>query len=163
MKSLIVFFLFFFSSFVAAREIESLSDFHSRISVSRIVNHKMLVDYKDLKVMVTVYDHGGSTDVSPTQQLFFSIYQKGEMFSTDAAFDLGAIYSFVSAKRISGGIYEIKISGVDEDTSMPVDKTLVVDAQKAILEIRKVTCDDFDCDASTHFKSVIDLTETKPL
>ncbi len=159
MKSLFLMLFFVLSPLLFAKDVENISDRDSRLPVARIVNLTTLVNHDNLKVMVTVYDHGGSTDVSPTQQLFFSLYLKGEMFSTDAAFDLGAIFELKSARRLSGGIYEILISGADEESSMPVDKILTVDAQKAIIQMRNVQCEDFDCDASTHFKSVINVTE----
>lgn len=125
------------------------------INVARIDKVVTLVDKADIKVNVVVEDLGGSTDVSPTQNLYFTLYSKGEMFSTDATFDLGPIFSLVATKRIEGGIYEIKAVVPSEDGMMKT-KVLRVNAAKAITSIKSVNCgDEFDCEASTNFVSEI--------
>jgi len=53
-----------------------------------------------LSRIATVQDLGGRTDVSPTKQLFLSMYRKGEMYNVDATFDLGAYFDLVSAARV---------------------------------------------------------------
>lgn len=159
MKQYLVLFVFFCGlSSLFASEVTSLDKKSSRVNAARVVELVKLVDKSDIKVNLVVHDMGGSTDVSPTQELFFTLYVKGEMFSTDATFPLGAVFAFQSATRLSGGIYEVKVSGVDVETSMPVDKVLKIDAQKAILAIKKVKCEDFDCPASENFESHIDVT-----
>lgn len=127
--------------------------------VSRVVELVKVYVRPDLQINILVKDIGGSTDVSPTQELFFTLYSKGEMFSTDATFKLGAIYDFKSAKKISNGVFEIFIGGVDFETTMPKNKLLIIDAQKAIDDILKVHCSDFDCPASKGFKTSITVTE----
>lgn len=127
------------------------------VSPSRVVELVKLVNKEDIKVSILVSDIGGSTDVSPTQELYFTLYVKGEMYNTDATFNLGAIYKFISAKRISGGVYEVVAEVPNEENWMPEVKTLVIDAQKAIISIKAVTCEDFDCDASTQFAASIDV------
>lgn len=123
--------------------------------VSRIDKVINLVDKFDIKVNVTVVDLGGSTDVSPTQKAFFTLYSKGEMFSTDATFEIGQIFSLTSARRISGGVYEVKL--VDSDMKKT---TLSINAVKAIKAIKTVNCgDDFDCEASAKFTSVINISK----
>jgi hypothetical protein len=120
--------------------------------IDKVVN---LVDRPDIKVNVVVVDHGGSTDVSPTQSLHFTLYSKGEMFSTDATYNLGSIFSMESARRVSGGIYEVRVVDADLKTS-----TLRINAINAINAIKNVNCgDEFDCAASTRFSSVIDVTK----
>lgn len=136
---------------------EQVKSSKTEVNVGRVVDLVKLVSKPDVQVNVVVVDLGGSTDVSPTQKLYFNIYSKGEMFSTDASFDLGGIYSFKKATRIAGGIYELVIEGSNDETSMPEAQTLVVDAQKAIVNLKKVQCDDFDCDASTKFEAAIEV------
>lgn len=127
------------------------------VPTARVVKLVELVDKADIKVSVLVEDLGGSTDLSPTQRVHFTLYSKGEMFSTDASFDLGPVFYFKSAKRVSGGIYEIVVSG-NLAEGQQEDQVLRVDAINAINAIKSVTCEDFDCDASTNFKSSIEVT-----
>ncbi|MFA6237717.1 MAG: hypothetical protein WC635_10355 [Bacteriovorax sp.] len=131
----------------------------TKAEISRVVESVKVYAIPDLQVNVTVKDMGGSTDVSPTQELFFTLYSKGEMYSTDATFKLGVIYDFKSAKKISNGVFEVFIGGVDFDTNMPKNKLLIIDAQKAIEDILKVRCTDFDCPASKQFKTSINIIE----
>lgn len=155
MKSLAIAALMLLSSTaLMAGQIKSSKN---QVNVGRIAEMVKLVNKDDIKVNLVVVDNGGSTDVSPTQELYFNLYTKGEMFSTDASFNLGYIYSFKKASRISGGVYEVVIEGPNDETSMPELQTLVIDAQKAIVSIKKVECEDFHCDASTNFESTIEV------
>lgn len=157
---IILSFVFLFTSFsVLARNVLSSPRGENKVPVARIVELVKLVDKSDLKVNIAIHDLGGSTDVSPTQELFFTLYAKGEMFSTDATFNLGKIYEFKSARRTDGGVYEVKVMGVDGRSDMPVAKTLMINAQEAIMDLKEVECDDFDCEASTNFKATIQVTE----
>lgn len=133
--------------------------FGTAVEVSRIVELVKIVERPDLQINFTVRDLGGSTDVSPTQELFFTLYRKGEMFSTDVTFKLGPIYDFKSAQKISSGNYEVLVGGIDYETSMPKNKYLLINAQKAISEILKVRCQHFDCPASEEFESIITVNE----
>lgn len=137
---------------------ETIESSKNNINAARVVELIKLVNKTDIQVNIVVVDNGGSTDVSPTQSLFFNIYSKGEMFSTDASFNLGPIYSLESAKRVNSGIYEVVINGVNAETSMPEKQIIVIDAQKAIIALKNVSCDDFDCEASSNFKSSIETT-----
>ena len=76
------------------------------------------------------------------------------MFSTDASFNLGPVFSVKSAKRVSGGIYSVVVSVANANRVL-VNKTLTINAIKAITDLRAVQCEDFDCDASTQFQSTI--------
>lgn len=143
-----------------ARVIHNLSRAESQVEISRVVNVVKLVEKPGLQVNIVVEDLGGSTDVSPTQVLYFTLYSKGEMFSTDATFKLGHIYELKSAKRLSGGVYELKYLGPDDHTTMPTDKKLIIDAQDAIMDLKEVDCSDFDCEASSKFKATIKVKET---
>jgi hypothetical protein len=144
-----------FSSFAAT--ISSTKS--NTVNVARIDKVITLVEKADIKVNVVVQDLGGSTDVSPTKNIFFTLYSKGEMFSTDATFDLGPAYEVLSAKRIAGGVYEIKATLSSKGDSMMKTVTLKVDAAKAINKIKAVDCgDEFDCDASTAFSADINVS-----
>ncbi|MBY0416236.1 MAG: hypothetical protein K2Q18_18830 [Bdellovibrionales bacterium] len=155
MKNLIITAVVLFSSLgLMAKEVPSSKN---NVNVARVVEIVKLVNKSDIQVNVVVSDIGGSTDVSPTQLLFFNIYSKGEIFSTDASFAIGPIYSLVSAKRLSGGVYELQIVGANAETTMPEDQTLIVDAQKAIVSLKAIRCEEFDCEASTNFESTISV------
>lgn len=138
-----------FSAFAA--KIKSTKE--DQVSVARVVKLISLVDKSDIKVNVVVQDLGGSTDMSPTQKVFLTLYSKGEMFSTDAAFDLGPVMSVTSAKRIGAGMYGITVVNAEMKK-----QTMVVNASEAILKIKSVNCGgEFDCEASTNFSASIDV------
>ncbi len=123
------------------------------VSPARVVNVIKLVDKYDIKVNVLVEDHGGSTDMSPTQTAYFTLYAKGEMFSTDATFNLGRVFSVEEAKRISSGVYQIKITNAEYKQVV-----LTVDAAAAIVAIKNLDCGgDSDCEASKNFKATINV------
>ena len=144
-----------FSSFSATIS----STLKNKINVARVAKAITLVDKSDIKVNVVVEDLGGSTDVSPTQKVFFTLYSKGEMFSTDATFDLGPVFEVISATRISGGKYAIK-AVVPDASEMMKTVTLKVDAVNAINQIKSVNCgEEFDCEASARFSSEISVTK----
>jgi hypothetical protein len=152
---LVLSFFSILSSSAFAREIRSDRE-AAQANLARVVQLVTLVAKPDLRVAVAVKDLGGSTDVSPTQRAFFTLYSKGEMFSTDAAFDLGPVFSVKSARRVSGGKYEVSVVAPDEN-GMPVPATWKIDAIAAITKLREVRCDDFDCDASRNFSASIDV------
>lgn len=133
--------------------------FGTAVEVSRIVDLVKLVSRPDLQANITVKDLGGTTDVTPTQELFFTLYTKGDTYSTDATFNLGAIYDFKSARKISDGVFEILAGGIDFETSMPKNKLLIISAQKAMTDILNVKCTKVDCPASDDFESTIFVSE----
>lgn len=137
-----------------ARSVES-SDL--QVPVARVVEVVKLVDKPHVQVSLVVEDTGGSTDVSPTQRLYFTIYMKGEMFSTDAAFDLGPVFGLRNSRRRSGGIYEVTLAP-DYTLAPPKAPTWTIDARDAIVAMKKVSCEDFDCEASTDFAATIEVT-----
>ena len=114
------------------------------------------MEKEGLKVSVAVEDKGGSTDVSPTQAVYLTVYAKGEMFSSDATFKIDDVYSFESAQRVSGGVYQVVATGFDDNYAM-VKKIYTIDAKKAVTDIQAVNCSDFDCAASENFSSVVDV------
>ncbi len=145
-----------FASFQSLAEIIP-STKENKINVARIDKVVTLVDKVDMKVNVVVEDLGGSTDVSPTQNAFFTLYSKGEMFSTDATFNLGPIYKLISAKRLEGGVYVIKAI-IPTSEGMMQGATLKVNAVKAINALRSLRCMEPDCEASENFSSEITVT-----
>jgi hypothetical protein len=136
------------------------------VEIARVVELKRLVDKPGIQVNIAVQDLGGSTDVSPTQSVYFTLYSKGEMFSTDAAFKIADVLSLKSARRISGGVYEVVAFTYDSDAHGDYamrDRVFTIDARKAITEIKAVNCGgDFDCAASTNFKSTIEVVKNNP-
>ena len=78
------------------------------------------------------------------------------MFSTDADFNLGAVLTLESVIRVSGGIYEITVTQYDGEEGL-YTPTYIIDARKAILDLKKISCDDFDCQASEEFGSSITM------
>jgi hypothetical protein len=107
-------------------------------------------------VTVAVEDIGGSTDLSPTQKIHLNLYKKGEMFSTDASFEIGNVFAVNSAKLRADGRIEIKALGQRGEQYL-VDVTYLVDARQALRDIGHVTCEDFDCEASENFASAISV------
>ncbi len=132
--------------------IESSNHRDSQVVIARVVKLVQLSNDNNIMVNVVVNDLGGSTDVSPTQTVYFTMYSKGEEFSTDATFKIANVLSFNSAKEVSSGKYEISVT-VYEDTI----ENLVysIDARSAILDMESVKCDYFDCEASTNFSTSI--------
>lgn len=62
------------------------------------------------------------------QALWLTLFLKGEMFSTDAAFKIGTAIIVKSASRVGAGIYKVVITQIDE----PVveDMTLTINVTK---------------------------------
>lgn len=143
--------------FTVSAQAEEVASVKADYPIARVVHTQHLEKKGDqTQVIVSTVDLGGSTDMSPTQRIYFSLYRKGEMFSTDAAFPIDQVFSFESAKRITDGLYIIRVMG-DVDDSGNIGKVEYrIDARKALTEIEKVECGtDFDCEASTNFASTI--------
>lgn len=156
MKFAILAALMILSTTAQARELKSATPAEAQVSISRIVQVQNLVNKGELQVNVAVQDLGGSTDVGPSQKIFFNVYRKSEMFNVEAAFNLGSIFSFESARRLSGGIYEIVVVAADSNYN-PVRTKMVIDARKAITDVQQVACEDFDCAAATNFQGTISV------
>ncbi len=113
-------------------------------------------------VNAVVVDHGGSTDMSPTQTVFLTIYQKGEMYSTDLAFKIADVMNFVGATRTKGGIYLVKATELDDKAGTVAKVSYRIDARKALAAIQAFRCppdDQMDCAASASFSSTIELVK----
>ncbi|MEL6183194.1 MAG: hypothetical protein AAFU79_01125 [Myxococcota bacterium] len=154
MRTLAMFLLLVGATPAWARSVESSK---VQVPVARVVEVVKLVDKPHILVSLVVEDTGGSTDVSPTQRLYFTVYMKGEMFSTDAAFDLGPIFGLQKSRRRSGGVYEVTLAP-DFTLAPPRAPVWTIDARDAIVAMKKVSCEDFDCEASTRFAATIEVT-----
>lgn len=139
-----------------AAQAEEIRSSDTSVNIARVTQVINLASTPEIQVNVAVQDLGGSTDVSPTQTIYLTLYTKGEMFSTDATFEITTAFAFQGAKRIKGGLYEITVLGWNDERGL-VDVTYVVDARKAIVEIKNVRCEEFDCDASENFSSTISV------
>lgn len=132
------------------------------VPISRILRTIPMVQRDGLTVNVAVRDLGGSTDMTPTEQVYLTLYLKGEMFNIDAAFDLGAYQSVESAARLEAGIYEIQVVEFvqQQDFAERTTVTLRVDARQTTVDIRAVSCgDELDCNAARTFRSAVVVTK----
>lgn len=152
--------LVMFPALSQAAQVVVSSDADAQVNIARV---QKVLDLKDQEVAVNiaVKDLGGSTDVSPTYEVYLTLYLKGEMFSTDATFRIGSLLSFQSARLVSPGLYLVSGYDLTDEGEIKL-KTFVIDAKKALKEIKEVNCDDggFDCDASTNFKTSILVNST---
>jgi hypothetical protein len=139
-----------------AAEIRSTN---KQAKVARIVLVENLTKSpEDVAVNLVVEDLGGSTDMSPSQNVYLTIYRKGEMFSTDAAFLLMHAFSLTAVDRVSEGVYLITATIMDDEGHYVENAKFRIDARKALADIKKVDCGgDFDCDASEKFTTKISL------
>ena len=146
------------SEVVQAKGIENNKITISPARISKLVN---LVDKPHIQVNIVIESLRGSTDLSPSLNAYFTLYSRNEIFTTEAVFPLGSYYEFISAERISGGIYQVTLMNLVDMASSMKKITYKIDARKAIVEMKKINCVmegggiDFQCDESTHFKSKI--------
>lgn len=125
----------------------------------RFTNDNTLNINNGLNVNLVVVDLGGTTDVSPTQKLVFTLFDKREMTTTQANFEIGTVYKVNEVKRIGRGLYQIKASAPGAEDLMPQDQIITVNAVKAIDAIKAVDCgEEFDCEASVSFSSDVTVT-----
>lgn len=151
MKSVVGLLFLVISTGALAAPLKNTRD--DKLSAARVAKLVQLVDKPEIKVNLVIQDLGGTTDVSATQRALFTLYSKGEMFSTDATFDLGPIFSLKKAVRVSGGQYEVTV-----ERDLGRLEVLRIDAVKAINAIKSVSCEDFDCEASEKFSTTIDIS-----
>ncbi len=112
------------------------------------------------KVSIIVEDKGLSTDVSPRYTVYMGFASLAEMGNVTANFVINEnAYKFISATRVSAGVYEVKtVEYRDEDGMVEVTQT--IDASKVYLDeqkLRKDCASDF-CDKA--LETTIELTET---
>lgn len=83
------------------------------------------------KVQILVQDNGLSTDVSPRYKIHLGYSSSAEMGNITANFQISDLtWEFVSAKRISAGIYEVKAIEIAEEDFGFDDVTYLIDATK---------------------------------
>lgn len=136
----------------------TLKSENAEVSVARVHSVVNLLTKQEgngqnLVVNVVVQAYGGSTDVSPTQAVYLTMFAKGEMSDTDATFKLADVWKFKSAKRVSAGIYEVAATVITDEGNFE-DVTFVIDGKKASSEVQKCG---FDCD-STKFSTSVEVT-----
>ncbi len=143
-------------AFTVSAQAETVKSADAKVSIARVVKVVELVKKPGLQVSVAVHDLGGSTDVSPTQEAYLTVYSKGEMYDVEATFLITAALEVKSAKRVSGGIYEV-VASVYEETIK--DVTFVIDARKVVTDIQAVNCQgNFGCTASNNFKGNVEVS-----
>jgi hypothetical protein len=143
--------------------ISSLSAFASKVEntkgatirVARVQKVIPLVEKSDIEVKVVVQELGLSTDVSPTKQIFLTIYAPGEMNDAESTFEISQSYGVDSAKRIAPGIYQVKASLPSPEDRMPVNALLTIDATKATVGIKKMPCPEFE---TCEFNGSVDVS-----
>lgn len=136
------------------------------IPVARVLRSTTLAERDGLTVNLTVVGLGQSTDVSPTEQAYLTLFLQNPMFSVDAAFDLGAYIRVLDVTRESAGIYRLRVlAGADGMSTGRPTPILQIDARQATVAIRAVDCGaEFDCDAAMKFRTSISVTKqiTRP-
>jgi hypothetical protein len=154
--------IFFASAFLVCLNVRAAtlaSTIESKFSVARIAKVITLVDKSDIKVNLVGEDLGGSTDFSPNQRAWFTLYSKVEMYSTEASFVIAEVFAVTGARRVSGGVYEVTASVPSAETAMPTPAKLRIDAVAAITKLKAVACEDFDFEASANFSAEIDVAK----
>lgn len=121
---------------------ETIHSLPENADISRIAGFYPLLDKPGLTVQAVVIDQGGSTDASPMQMLYLTLYSKGEICSTGASFNLGPVFSVQGAKRIEAGIYEIRTQAPDNGIENQKDMIFRVDARQATAGIQKAPCEE---------------------
>lgn len=119
------------------------------IKPSRITNRVVLVDNKtnSMKVQVLSVFESGATDFSNTSKIVLAISQLGEWATVEANFELGESIGLDSAKRVGPGLYQVTF--IDANKGME-PQVLLVDASKAVADVKNSTCAEFgSCEIST--------------
>lgn len=145
------------SASLKSRKINSGSQ-SAQVRVARVVRVVDLLRESDLEAKVVVIDLGGSTDLSPTKKIYFTLYNKGEMFSTDAAFDLGNYMDLISAEKLNNHSFKVKVENLDINALGIQKEEYIIDASEAAKSILNIDCgDEFDCKESVNFEATIDF------
>jgi hypothetical protein len=115
--------------------------------------------HKKLQILVT--DHGMSTDVSPRHSIYLGYQSNAEMGNIAADFKISDQFLTVSsAKRLSGGIYEVTGEKLNSGDGPFIQKVIIrIDATKMFSDenaLRKNCGDDF-CDRD--LETSVEVTE----
>lgn len=113
---------------------------------------------KKLQILVT--DLGLSTDVSPRYAVYLGYQSNAEMGNIAADFKISDRFLVVSsAKRISGGIYEVTGEQLSRDYGFRQKVTIRIDATKMFADemALRQNCGDYFCDKN--LETTIEATE----
>lgn len=145
---------------VATAQATTVSSEKIQIAPSEVDRVIRLVDKKEIgsshkKVSIVVADNGMSTDVSPRYRIYLGYASLAEMgnISTDFLISDQA-YDFISAKRVSAGIYEVKAKVYSDEGFVTVTST--IDATKMFSDEKKMreNCEGF-CDGELNTSVVV--------
>lgn len=110
------------------------------------------------KVSIVVTDNGMSTDVSPRYHIYLGYASLAEMGNLSADFKVSdQAYQFISARKISSSIYEVKTVEYRDDGMYNV--TLTINATKVFSDEKETrkNCNSAFCEQP--IKSTIEVTE----
>lgn len=146
------------------REFFKINSSKTAVNIASILNVVSLssldIDDGSIRSKVVVVDLGSASDLSPAQKVYFTIYRKGEMFTSQAVFDLGSYLSLMSVEVMGDNLFKMKVSNVNVDMPGITQESYVIDARKAIETIKKIDCgNDFDCERSKNFKASVMLRQ----
>lgn len=136
--------------------VKSLSKKDARISVAEVTGSILLtrtVDNGELR-LVTV-TNGGSTDVSPTEQMYLTFYQAGEMANLSTSFLLGPGWGVTGVKKLGTGIFEITFRVLDEKGDH--SESLIINGNGVSADAAKARPSEFE---DLYFESTITLTKS---
>ncbi|WP_394201256.1 hypothetical protein [Marinagarivorans algicola] len=139
----------------------SSSDRHAQVHVASVEKVMELGTAEEVKINMVVVDLGPSTDLSPTKKVYFTLYNKGEMFSTDAAFDIGNYMAVISAVKKDDYRFALEVTNVRKDGLGIIKEQYIINANTAIKAIQNVRCEQFDCEKSANFKGSIILQKNQ--
>lgn len=140
-----------------------LSEASLKLSPSEIDQVIRLVDKKEIgsshkKLSIVVTDHGMGTDVSPRYSIYLGYASNAEMGNISVDFKISdQAFDFISAKRVSAGIYEVKSVEAREDGFYNV--TTTIDATKVFSDDKaaRKACGGSFCDLT--LKSSVEVSE----
>ena len=118
-----------------------------KVNPARITDRMVLANVEGnngVLVQIIAEQLGGSTDVSNTHRIILAISQIGEMTEKEVSFEIGKSMGLTSAKRLSGGIYELMYQDADmENTWFDMNVTQNIDARDAVLLVKNSPCAEF--------------------
>lgn len=96
-----------------------------------------------VRVQIVVGDLGGSTDVSPRQQVILALFREQEMFDVDATFIIENCMRFVSATALPDHRITIVLENIDYlESQQMATVTYILDASNAIKATEAVSTED---------------------
>ncbi len=118
-----------------------------KVNPARITDRVVLANVEGnngVLVQIIAEQLGGSTDVSNTHRIILAISQIGEMTEKEVSFEIGKSMGLTSARRLSGGIYEIKYQDADmQNTWLDMNVTKNIDARDSVLLVKNAPCAEF--------------------